>query len=401
VSLRTTCTLILPILFTTLASCATRPPESAPRAMVTDTTCADSALLVRLRGNLLSASAQSAKEELRDYSWRLFGEVTGPGENRPKWTFGRTVDSAGIASPPLGIAAPRSLFQSLEFKAIPEADPLRELVTVLMNDASMRHLESNKLYVRAEIEKYRKLGVHQIPEFGCDAINVKASWRVVPRGQALPIGIWIDSQTSGGTEDTWGKWIQVDGVGGATASTRSGGHWDPARRIMPDAQLQDFYSVVLGSPGDFLSAGLTPDLKTQLHPGDSLILVGLHVAAKRDADWIWTTFWWTPDNISEPLRSRMPAGTTQDRRWHHLAMNVDVSMLLDAFHPPVFNPYIEGTTILGPSTNCMGCHKNASSQDAVNPRPKPPDFTENTVQLDYVWALQRILSDKSRLLTQR
>jgi hypothetical protein len=271
-----------------------------------------------------------------------------------------------------------------------------------MNDASIRHIEHFGLLVPAEILKFQKVGAHQMPEFGCGAINVKAAWRVVPMGQSSPIGVWTDMQT-GGSEDSWKHWIQVDSVSEVNAPTPLGGRWDPSRRITPDAQIQDFYSVVLGSPDDFLSAGLTPDLRKVLHPGDSLILVGLHVAAKRDADWIWTTFWWSPDNVDSPFRSQMPDWMVNDKRWRHYSMNLDVSMVLNKSHGPVFNPYLEGTTLLNATTNCMRCHKNASfpQNDLSAIVPHPPDLMEGRVLLDYVWSLNRVLSAKSHAPTQR
>ena len=417
---RMTCTLLLSILLIA-ASCArkSRTPAEIATA-VTDTTCPDSAFLVDMRDKLKDTQHRDqANEALRNYAWALFAQVTGRGERRPKWTFGHTVDSAAILQPQpdsQGVAVPVSLFRSMELLPPTSTDDsLRGLVTVLMNDASMQHIRASKLYTPAKIKEYQSQGVHQIPEFGCGSINVKATWRVIPHGASAPIGVWADDQTMGGDEWTWRKWILVD-AGAANPGMPPGSPWDPSRRTYEanhkDAQLDEFYTVTLGSPGDFVWAGLTDDLKKLLHKGDNLILVGLHVAAKMDPDWIWTTFWWNPIGVGASHQKDMPAWVKDDHRWRNFAMNLDVSMILSCGHDdsqppcppvgasppdplaPVFNPYLEGTTLLNFTTNCMRCHKNASpDSDISNLDPQPPNNLEGKVLLDYVWSLQHILGN--------
>jgi len=162
--------------------------------------------------------------------------------------------------------------------------------------------------------------------------------------------------------------------------------------------------------------------------GDTLILVGMHVATRESERWTWQTFWWSADPAtpnspsSADIASHRPASLTPQAG--HYAMAVAYSMLEPA-QPlyggqnegslvPAYNPHLEApfnmatlsvftavdtpggnvTTTVGVQSNCMTCHalagyKTSGSNYAANFY-VPLDFAnlDNAgMTTDFAWSI--------------
>ena len=172
-------------------------------------------------------------------------------------------------------------------------------------------------------------------------------------------------------------------------------------------------------------------------PGNSLILLGLHVMKKEIPDWTWTTFWWTPDS---KRRSRFSADRFSASIirgfWRNYLMDTTLSMItpweknsslgqtpaeVDPCHQDWsqaskaktdFNPYIEiapdqgGGMLNAPLSNCMNCHKRSTYPGFANNNMRgvpwrgelksATDCFADQMRLDYLWSLSP-LDPNSRL----
>jgi hypothetical protein len=391
---------LLPLLLIAAGNTASAQDVSrqAPEEPV-DTSCKESTDIVRFRERIQQGDS-SSEDALRDMAWNLLGDVTGAPDGPPGWLHWRLIDSARQdqakrLSASEGITL--TLAQSDELRLLAPGQDLSDApVTVFINDASWDHIKDDHLDSRDKWEKYRSLGVHQIPEFHCGSTNIKATWRVVPKGYSLPLGVWAGGpESTGGQENTWSQWIQVDN--GIAQSIYPGElYWNPRAKMNQNAQVSDFYSISPGPTVIVSLDGSNNNIAKRLQPGDTLVLVGLHIAVKRHADWFWATFWWNPDGVGDNYKRGMPAWMSKDPRWRHYAMNLDVTMKNTAgskYHGAVFNPYLEGLMPGGPVTNCMGCHKNAAYPGFnFSASPKAPDAIEDFVLSDYVYSLGHLVS---------
>jgi hypothetical protein len=163
-------------------------------------------------------------------------------------------------------------------------------------------------------------------------------------------------------------------------------------------------------------------------PGNSLILLGLHVMTKEISDWTWSTFWWSPDAGKKSKFSDGRFGSTIiPGLWRNYLMDTTLSMSkpeekhytlgdkpleADACHQNWsepgrakidFNPYIEvapddgGGMLNARLSNCMNCHKRSSYPGFNNNNMRgipwrgelrsDTDCFADQLRLDYLWSL--------------
>lgn len=94
------------------------------------------------------------------------------------------------------------------------------------------------------------------------------------------------------------------------------------------------------------------------------ILMGVHVITAEQHDWVWNTYWWTPDPNNDPGHRNQIDAVAQRGPWRFFAMNVAMSPNTPpdvGGKPPhiAFNPYLEGPAENSTVSNCMYCHKKA------------------------------------------
>jgi hypothetical protein len=160
--------------------------------------------------------------------------------------------------------------------------------------------------------------------------------------------------------------------------------------------------------------------------GDVYILLGLHVMTKEIPDWVWSTFWWSPQPAASQFADDRPRegplhGYAIRGPWRNYLMDTTLSMETPrepdppalATPPPgdncgdastrtrakiCYNPYIETPAMPNYShSNCMNCHAHATIPgmnrqgfDGFAVRgfisPNAPCFA-GRARTDYNWAL--------------
>ncbi len=97
-----------------------------------------------------------------------------------------------------------------------------------------------------------------------------------------------------------------------------------------------------------------------------VLLAGLHIATREQANWVWATYWWHDQPDMAPFGDGRPAFLQPDRSvWGNYLMDVayDMDFPTEKDGKPhiAFNPWLEGTDVDGLVSNCMSCHRRAST----------------------------------------
>lgn len=108
-------------------------------------------------------------------------------------------------------------------------------------------------------------------------------------------------------------------------------------------------------------------LGRNIREGDSLTLIGVSLASKEIANWVWATYWWHDFADQGPYAADRPAALTGEWRSFLMQTAFDSTMPVSAQGAPhvCFNPWLEGRFPdgghgAGVVSNCMACHSRAS-----------------------------------------
>jgi hypothetical protein len=139
-----------------------------------------------------------------------------------------------------------------------------------------------------------------------------------------------------------------------------------------------------------------------LREGDYLILLGVHIITREVPDWLWTTFWWTPEPKHEPFASDQIAAISRDPVWRHFALDVAADTDLPQAagrkdgkaHKVAFNPYLEAPQRQGTYTNCLSCHARSlwvapgDRRDLMRgAEPFGPDELPGALRTRFLWSI--------------
>jgi hypothetical protein len=94
-------------------------------------------------------------------------------------------------------------------------------------------------------------------------------------------------------------------------------------------------------------------------PGDTILLLAVHLIRKETSGWSFSTFWWQQDieKAANPCNSAVTLCSSAGSMWSHYAMDtVESPASPTATIRPVFNPYLEGNMLNSSRTNCSVCH---------------------------------------------
>ena len=94
------------------------------------------------------------------------------------------------------------------------------------------------------------------------------------------------------------------------------------------------------------------------------LLMGVHIITAEQHDWVWNTYWWTPDPSKDTLMAGQTDTIAKRGPWRFYAMQTTMSpstpAAKDGYARTAFNPYIEGVDTQNAAvSNCMYCHKRA------------------------------------------
>ncbi|MEM8556180.1 MAG: hypothetical protein AAGF71_15310, partial [Pseudomonadota bacterium] len=287
---------------------------------------------------------------------------------------------------------------------------------VAYSPAAARHAVDLELFYTETLESYLENGYKEIPNFPKSGVTIKPVYKLISEDDlnsingrelyAMPAwpgtpdtSSWSNARAQQGFPNTfWGQCVYIDMA--LTEPTTSNGV-DPDCDSPTDPSiysLADFINVPLTDADMaqfvevFEEAGDPPN--TALAPGQTLILVGMHVGTREMKRWTWQTNWWSADadNPNGPSSASIAAGRVGvvDGPAAHYAMATAYSMLVPA-QPltggrnvgslvPAYNPHLEApfgpsvlqggtatvltpeggvTTNLGVESNCMTCHNYA------------------------------------------
>ncbi|QEE27059.1 hypothetical protein FTW19_02950 [Terriglobus albidus] len=121
-------------------------------------------------------------------------------------------------------------------------------------------------------------------------------------------------------------------------------------------------------PCELLDGGLAPSSVGQVNHCRHgkffyALLMGVHIITAEQHDWVWSTYWWTPNPKEDTRHDDQPPSVAQYGPWWFYAMNTTMSPTVpleeDGSPHIAFNPYIEGPNHNATSSNCMYCHQMA------------------------------------------
>lgn len=131
-------------------------------------------------------------------------------------------------------------------------------------------------------------------------------------------------------------------------------------------------------------------------PGDSLVMIAMHIMTKEQTDWTFQSAWWHPDALACPgnfrfCRNRPASVPGGDTTWKNYMMSTTYGKTQDSGNPnyyvppgtvrptwPVaYNPYIELAASHPITTNCMNCHHRAA-WPPTTPQTKPDKGRSST-----------------------
>lgn len=254
------------------------------------------------------------------------------------------------------------------------------------------------------------------PGFPQSSRVLKAIWRRVPKGGDLKLGVWggvsgIKNPESPRKASEWSDCVVVDAIGHApTLDTKC-----PGGKVAQHVSVAEFFQFTVEDPGaipvSFLSQKGTPNFG--LANGDTMILVGLHLASKEIPDWTWSTFWWQPESTQdfpefvEFVKDKPKSLREPKQRWKDFVGNTSISFLYPASertatakggaYNVIFNPYLEAAELkYGTVSNCMSCHSRASTsgtivrgtvRDSMEIGLETVKDFEGNTKTDYSWSL--------------
>lgn len=224
----------------------------------------------------------------------------------------------------------------------------------------------DKLCGNKDNEKVCGTGVQDIDAFPRPAVALKAFFLNAPQNVCTLIGSWDFKRIVPGFTDNelnlWGRPVWVENGSGSCDDQRKND-----QTVVP---LSDVYSIPVPPASGPGRKGRMASIRREdideafpgAKEGDRLVLLGMHVATREIANWVWATFWW---------HDRPDAGPFSDDRpeqvqgvWRHYLMNMSYDMdnprETDGTPHIAYNPYLEGSIRDGAVSNCMSCHHRAT-----------------------------------------
>jgi hypothetical protein len=319
--------------------------------------------------------------------------------------------------------------------APPPAIPQQPLTyeSVFFNRIAYRHIRTKELYASATTKKLQIVeNRRDIPEFPSGSRVVKTFWRPVPDGGSVNVGVW--------------KWNLVPTTAVWWYETKWS-HQPVCVEVNPSSdshclKASDYFyttkTTQKNGPG-FSCIVANPDLSCPaLPPGQTLILIGVHLASKEKPDWFWATFWWqgvhrqdgsspqtaswTCDNAQRPpeLATGVWSNYSMDVRtsFEDPKPQVDAKDIANCGSPPIigrneqlqatYNPFVEGVKLKGRKSSCIDCHSRADTNinpDVSIPQECPPpgplqdkptlEQFEGHIRTDYLWSITQFLAHTS------
>ena len=315
-------------------------------------------------------------------------------------------------------------------------------VSVAYNPPAARHALINQLFKASTLSNYLSQGFSMVPVFPSDSITIKPVWKLITQDKLNPQGLYMMPAWPGPPktpqaygQGAWNAAVYVDLKNGGKGNGKIDlGLKGPTPETTYN--LDDFIYFQLNKADIGVVAkqmGLDPK---SVQPGDTAILVAMHITSREIERWTWQTVWWSAnaDAPFEPSNRQISQWRPSQLKGapRHYAMSVGYSMLEPA--QPVrggvsqgspvasYNPYLEagfgpnvfgwtkpietptGTDVMkyGVETNCMTCHTSARWDPKVDysigsNRETPyaanfyadlddPDF-KGTLQLDFAWSI--------------
>lgn len=302
--------------------------------------------------------------------------------------------------------------------------PFSSLTSVRYNEAAASFIQAHCLATTGGITKLA-LDESSSPngpnsQFSSNAVIVKLIW-AMPAGSEL--AVWNNTMLndskdpigqplpSGG--DNWPYKVAVSSSdrpctwGAYKTKTGTETGYDMVKDAVP---LSCFYHQKF--PCDQISADNAGDHFPRgafLCQGSAdVILIGMHVITAEQHEWVWSTFWWTPNPASDTAyHGDAPEWVRQRGPWQYFSMNTMLSKptLTAPNETPqgIFNPYLEGPQQHALTSNCMFCHQMAVIRDSSNSSTdsnSPSTVDEFNSGMPSACAYYQSLSDRCRdLLT--
>ena len=326
------------------------------------------------------------------------------------------------------------------------------LETVTYDPQAGQTIYNGKLFQLATLKQLYTAGQPEVPAFPVNALAVKPVYKVASKatlyqGRYYVMPAWPGTpevtpaiKRKGFGEADWNAgcvYVDTQNSGSSTAKAV-----DPACSGPTPATT---YGL-----GDFVHYTLTADNaklfdlgngKGAAAPGDTLLLMAMHVSTREITEWTWQTFFWTPDPANPPLPSSAAAGAARPAQLTGSAAHYAASFAYEMVDPnqpvdggtstgaPVvgYNPYLEAgfkakvfsisrpivsapggtswTGTVGVQTNCMTCHSLAAVRFAKGTAPgygtdfyiarNDPYFT-GTVQTEFLWSIADVDSGQQK-----
>lgn len=256
------------------------------------------------------------------------------------------------------------------------------LSSVRYNAQAADFIREHCLYLEEDSTKTKGIAhLTDADQFDPQAVIVKLIWATPDAiGQ---IHVWLPSQANTLTgKGTFSKWpyVKVDladnscPAGSAfktydTSGSPTSGATVPLgcfySREYPCAIVSTIEPTTVGS----VTCGARHTFRA--------ILMGAHIITAEQKNWIWTTFWWTPDPTDDPRLANQPPSLSGRGPWRFFAMNQAMSAVdpkeptnnpypvaynpySDNLNHIAYNPYIEGPGENSMGSNCMYCHNMAA-----------------------------------------
>ncbi|MEO8701680.1 MAG: hypothetical protein ABI867_16660 [Kofleriaceae bacterium] len=235
-----------------------------------------------------------------------------------------------------------------------------------------------------------------VPVFPRSAIALKAVWYPVHREGLTRLPVWDDAPAhpdeAGNPIRTWTRSVMIDpGIGGADHNADDGDRIVDGVHHVP---LSAFVYRTLETTAE-IAAARAASRDVTLAAGDSVVLIGMHVATKQIPAWVWATLWWHDRPDAGPFAADRPATLRGPAAHYLMAVAYSAQTPEDADGSPhsAMNPYLEARFPGGLHSNCVACHQRAA-YGAVDYLPVTrgtlatgDPYFDGKTSSDFVWSL--------------
>lgn len=332
-----------------------------------------------------------------------------------------------------------------------------ELETVTYSPEAGQTIYNGGLFKLATIQQIFNNKQTEIPAFPVNAVVVKPVYKLISASKLYQSRYFVmpawpgtpsvtpQIQKKGFPEQSWGAgcvYVDTLNQGATTASAVDSACTGPT--VSTTYGLGDFVHFNITGANAPLFDVDNPAQKTTVKPGDTLLLMAMHVSTREITEWTWQSFFWTPNAAAPPspssstMAGAIPAQLTGSPA-HYAATfayqmvnpNQPVNGGTSTGGPIIgYNPYLEAgfpastfgisrpitptnggaawTGTVGIQTNCMTCHSLASVS-FVSKTALPNYGTDfyiarddpafaNTVQTEFLWSIADIVGNQQQSL---